>query len=157
MRYGGQAVFEGSGQAASDEGAAQYVRRQGNRSSYGSPAYDSFLLSGAVRAIADDPGSYLRRVGRRARLLLPCLIVLLVWRRWRSRTLIPVAAAAATIIPYLLIGDDTRFYLPAAFAYIILIAMAVEVALTYVRQRMASTRPESSAHALPSGPARRRG
>ena len=37
--------------------------------------------------------------------------------------MILVAAAAATIVPYLLIGDDTRFYLPAAFAYIILLAM----------------------------------
>jgi peptidoglycan/LPS O-acetylase OafA/YrhL len=60
----------------------------------------------------------------RARFLLPCLLVLLVFRRWRTNTLIPVAAAAATIVPYLLIGDDTRFYLPAAFAYCILAAMA---------------------------------
>ena len=34
-------------------------------------------------------------------------LALLAWRRWRRAALIPVAAAAATILPYLLIGDDT--------------------------------------------------
>jgi 4-amino-4-deoxy-L-arabinose transferase-like glycosyltransferase len=120
----GQAVFEGSGLASSDEHAAKYVRGHGNDAAYGSPNYDSFLLKSAIRDIADHPGRYLRSISRRARFLLPCLLVLLVWRRWRSNALVPVAAAAATIVPYLLIGDDTRFYLPAAFAYCILVAMA---------------------------------
>jgi 4-amino-4-deoxy-L-arabinose transferase-like glycosyltransferase len=129
----GQAVFEGTGQASSDERARNFVRAHGRGAAYGSPAYDDFLLSGAVRAIADDPGFYLHLVARRARLLLPCLLALLAWRRWRRSALIPVAAAAATILPYLLIGDDTRFYLPAAFAYIILIAMVIEIALSRAR------------------------
>jgi hypothetical protein len=147
----GQAVFEGTGQASSDEASAQYVRKHRKGAAYGSPAYDDFLLSGAARAIFDNPGYYLRLVGHRARLLLPCLLVLLVWRRWRSAALIPVAAAAATIVPYLLIGDDTRFYLPAAFAYIILLAMAVEVLLSFARSRIASAESEPSPRALPTG------
>src|SRR5262249_21163252 len=86
------------------------------------------LLGAAARDIADHPGAYARKVAHRARFLLPCLLILLVWRRWRRSALVLVAAAAATILPYLLIGDDTRFYLPAAFAYCILVAMAaVEV------------------------------
>jgi len=131
----GQAVFEGSGRSASDEASAQFVQQHQRGAKYGSPAYDDFLLSGAVRAIVDHPGQYLGQVGRRARLLLPCLLALLVWRRWRRAALVPVAAAVATIVPYLLIGDDTRFYLPAAFAYLILIAMTVEVTIVFFGER----------------------
>ena len=144
----GQAVFEGTKQASSDEASAQYVRKHGKGAAYGSPAYDDFLLSRAAHAIADRPGFYLRLVARRSLFLLPCLLLLLAWRRWRSGTLILVAAAAATIVPYLLIGDDTRFYLPAAFAYIILLAMAAEVLLSFARSRIASA--GSSPRALPS-------
>jgi Dolichyl-phosphate-mannose-protein mannosyltransferase len=120
----GQAVFQGAGLASGDENSARYVRGHAKNTTYGSPKYDDVLLSTAVRDIADHPGPYFRKVVHRARFLLPCLLVLLVWRRWGSNGLIPVAAAAATIVPYLLIGDDTRFYLPAAFAYCILLAMA---------------------------------
>jgi 4-amino-4-deoxy-L-arabinose transferase-like glycosyltransferase len=153
----GQAVFEGTGQASSDEASAQYVRKHGKGAKYGSPAYDDFLLSGAARAIADKPGFYLRLVARRAVLLLPCLLLVLVWRRWRSGGLILVAAAAATIVPYLLIGSDTRFYLPAAFAYIILFAMAAEVLLSFARSRIASAGSGRSPRALPSPAERHRG
>jgi 4-amino-4-deoxy-L-arabinose transferase-like glycosyltransferase len=135
----GQALFEGTGLAQQgDESARNYVKRHRKGATYGSPAYDDFLLSGAARGISDDPGVYLRRIGRRAgRLLFPCLLLVFAWRRWRSAALIPVAAAAATILPYILIGDDTRFYLPAAFAYIILVAMATEVAVATVLRRKA--------------------
>jgi 4-amino-4-deoxy-L-arabinose transferase-like glycosyltransferase len=120
----GQAVFQGAGLAHGDENSAKYVRGHAKDATYGSPKYDGVLLGAAVRDIADHPGPYIRKVAHRARFLLPCLLVLLVWRRWGRNALVPVAAAAATIVPYLLIGDDTRFYLPAAFAYCILVAMA---------------------------------
>jgi 4-amino-4-deoxy-L-arabinose transferase-like glycosyltransferase len=124
----GQAVFQGAGLSSGDENSARYVRGHAKNATYGSPKYDDVLLGAAVRDIADHPGPFVRKAVHRARFLLPCLLVLLVFRRWRSNTLIPVAAAAATIVPYLLIGDETRFYLPAAFAYCILAAMAtVEV------------------------------
>jgi 4-amino-4-deoxy-L-arabinose transferase-like glycosyltransferase len=132
----GQAVFEGTGQARSDEETASIVREKRPGAKYGSPTYDDFLISASVRAIIDDPGWYLQLVRERSRFLLPCLLVVLVWRRWRSAALIPVAAAAATVVPYIFIGGDTRFYLPAAFAYFILIAMTVEAAaLMLVRLR----------------------
>ncbi len=136
----GQAVFEGSGQTGSDEGAKSYVQQQRKNAKYGSPAYDDVLLGGAARAIFHNPGFYLRNVGRRAaRFLLPCLLVLVVWRRWRSAALIPVAAAAATVLPYLFIGDDRRFYLPAYVAYFILLAMAADVVLaSALRSRLLS-------------------
>lgn len=144
----GQAVFEGSGQSASDEASAQFVHKHQQGAKYGSPAYDDFLLSGAVRAIADHPGEYLGRIGRRARLLIPCLLVIIVWRRWRRAALVPIAVALATILPYLLIGDDTRFYLPAAFAYLILIAMALDVAAEFAGSRRRS--PDSRAGRVPA-------
>lgn len=134
----GQALFQGTGQASGDEGSRRYVKRHRKNAEYGSPTYDDFLFSGAVRAIADHPGFYLRLVVHRViRFLLPCLLIVFVWRRWRSAALIPVAAAAAVVLPYMLIGDDTRFYLPAAFAYIILVAMATEVAVATVLRRKA--------------------
>jgi 4-amino-4-deoxy-L-arabinose transferase-like glycosyltransferase len=123
----GQAVFEGSGHAPSDEVAKAYVRGQGNDATYGSPGYDDTLLSGATHAIRDDPVGYFRLVFGRLRFLLPCLLVLVAWRRWGSAALIPAAAAAATVLPYVFIGDDRRFYLPMFFAYFILIAMAADV------------------------------
>jgi 4-amino-4-deoxy-L-arabinose transferase-like glycosyltransferase len=120
----GQAVFQGAGLAHGDENSAKYVRGHAKDATYGSPKYDGVLFGAAVRDIADHPGPYVRKVVHRARFLLPCLLVILVWRRWRINALVPLAAAMATIVPYLLIGDDTRFYLPAAFAYCILVAMA---------------------------------
>lgn len=120
----GQAVFQGAGLGHGDESSAKYVRDHSNGAKYGSPKFDDVLLGAAARDIANHPGPYFRKVLHRARFLLPCLLILLVWRRWRSRALVPVAAAAATIVPFLLIGDDTRFYLPAAFAYCLLVAMA---------------------------------
>jgi hypothetical protein len=120
----GQAVFQGSGLASGDQNSAKYVRSHAKNAPYGSSKYDNVLLRATIDDIASNPGPYLRKVGHRARFLLPCLLVLLVFRRWRRNALIPAAAAIAIIGPYLLIGDDTRFYLPAAFAYCILAAMA---------------------------------
>lgn len=127
----GQAVFEGSGQATNGDESARAYARQRTDARYGSPSYDDLLLGSTAHAIASDPGGYLRRVGHRLRFLLPCLLVLLVWRRWRSAALIPVAAAAATVVPYLLVGDDRRYYLPMFFAYFILLAMAADVVMSF--------------------------
>lgn len=151
----GQAIFEGTGQAATDESAQQYVHEKHGKVRYGTPSYDDFLLSGAVRAITEDPGSFLRIVAYRARLLVPCLLVLLAWRRFRRAALIPLAAAVATIVPYLPIGDETRFYLPAVFAYLILIAMSADVVLSTLRSTLASAWPRTGP--LPSVPERRGG
>lgn len=122
----GQAALEGFGAVGSDEEAASHVEENRPGVDYGSPAYDDFLLAEVARAIADDPGKYAELVTERLRFLIPCLLVVLAWRRWRSAALVPVAAAAAIIVPYVFIGGDTRFYLPAAFAYFILIAMAAQ-------------------------------
>lgn len=136
----GQAVFEGIGGATSDEEAAGHVQGSRPDAEYGSPTYDGFLLAEAVRAIADDPGWYFELTRERARFLLPCLLVVFVWRRWRSAALVLIAAAVATIVPYIFIGSDTRFYLPAAFAYFLLIAMAMVVAAEATAQRITRTR-----------------
>jgi hypothetical protein len=133
----GQAVSQGAGLTSGDKGSAKYVSEHAKNATYGSPKYDDVLLGAALRDIAKHPGPYARKVLHRARYLLPCLLVLLVWRRWRSSALVPVAAAAATVVPYLLIGDDTRFYLPAAFAYCILLAMAAVQIGVLLRDRVA--------------------
>jgi hypothetical protein len=98
-----------------------------------------------VRQITDNPGYYGGRILHRTRFLLPCLLVVLVWRRWKTAGLILVGAAMTTIVPYLLIGDATRFYLPAAFAYLILGSIATAVvqrqALVTVADRSLNWRP----------------
>jgi hypothetical protein len=129
----GQAVFQGAGLSSSDAHSAKYVHAHSRNATYGSPKYDDVLLSAAARDIINHPGAYARKVVHRARFLLPCLLVLVVWRRWRRSAFVLVAAAAATVVPYLLIGDDTRFYLPAAFAYCILAAMAAVEIGRFVR------------------------
>jgi 4-amino-4-deoxy-L-arabinose transferase-like glycosyltransferase len=132
----GQAVFQGAGVASGDANSAKYVRKHSRNARYGSPKYDDVLLGAAARDITRHPGAYARKVLHRARFLLPCLLVFLVWKRWKRSALVPVAAAAATIVPFLLIGDDTRFYLPAAFAYCILVAMATVEMGIFVRDNL---------------------
>jgi hypothetical protein len=136
----GQAVYLGVGGASRDEGTAKVVRSDDPRARYGTPEYDDSLLRAAARVIRDHPGYYLRLVVRRTRFLLPCLLVFFVWRRWKSAGLILVGAAMSTIVPYLFVGDDTRFYLPAAFAYLILGAMASAVVLSHLPRFSGSSR-----------------
>jgi hypothetical protein len=136
----GQALFLGVGGASSDEGAAEAVHRKDPGARYGTPEYDESLFRAATRQIRDDPSYYLGLILRRARFLLPCLLVFLVWRRWKSAGLILVGAAISTVVPYLFIGDDTRFYLPAIFAYLILGAMATAVVLSHLRRFSGSSR-----------------
>lgn len=132
----GQAIFEGSGQAPRDEAANTYVQKHRKGATYGSPTYDDTLLSGAWHAIKNDPVGYLRIVAGRLRFLLPCLLVLLVWRRWGRAALIPLAAAAATALPYIFIGGDRRFYLPVFFAYFVLLAMTADVLFSFALSRL---------------------
>jgi hypothetical protein len=139
----GQAVYLGAGGSSSDQGAANAVQRKEPGTPYGSPQYDDFLLRAAVRQIVDNPRDYGGRIIYRTRLLLPCLLVVLVWRRWKTAGLILIGAAMTTIVPYLFIGDDTRFYLPAAFAYMILGAMATAVVMLHLLRFSTSFRRRS--------------
>jgi 4-amino-4-deoxy-L-arabinose transferase-like glycosyltransferase len=139
----GQAVYLGAGGSSSDEGAAKAVQRKKPAAQYGSPEYDDFLVRAAVRQIVDNPRDYGGRILYRTRFLLPCLLVVLVWRRWKTAGLILIGAAMTTIVPYLLIGDDTRFYLPAAFAYMILGAMATAVVMLHLLRFSTSFRRRS--------------
>jgi 4-amino-4-deoxy-L-arabinose transferase-like glycosyltransferase len=139
----GQAVYLGAGGSSSDEGAAKAVHRTKPGTPYGSPQYDDFLVRAAVRQIIDNPRYYGGLILHRTRLLLPCLLLVLVWRRWKTAGLILVGAAMTTIVPYLFIGDDTRFYLPAAFAYMILGAMATAVLMSHLLRLTGSFRPRS--------------
>jgi hypothetical protein len=147
----GQAVFLGAGGSSSDEGAAKAVHRKERETQYGSPEYDDFLVRAAVRQIVDNPSYYGGLILYRMRLLLPCLLLGLVWRRWKIAGLILVGTAMTTIVPYLFIGDDTRFYLPAAFAYMILGAMAAAVVMSHLL-RFSGFNPSAPAVTAPSRP-----
>lgn len=129
----GYALYEGIGGASSDESATAYVREH-RPDIKGAPQRDSFLLARAVERILAHPGSYINVIWRRLAYLLPCLLLIVVWRRWRAAGLMLVMVAVATIVPYIPIGGDTRFYLPAAFAYLILLTMSGVVIATAVRR-----------------------
>lgn len=119
----GYALYEGIGQASSDKDATAYVQKHRPGLKGMAPESDSFLLRSAIDTIRSHPLRYLHIIARRLAYLLPCLLVILLWRRWRAAGLMLLAVAVATIVPFIPIGGDTRFYLPAAFAYLILLTM----------------------------------
>jgi 4-amino-4-deoxy-L-arabinose transferase-like glycosyltransferase len=133
----GQALSEGIGQTSSDTAAQALVRRHHPGAHYQSPQYDNFLIRHAIGDIVHHPGRYADLLANRLKYLAPCLLLVVLWRRWRREALLLVAVAAAVVIPYIPIGGDTRFYLPAAFAYLILAAMAAEVIRASVARRSA--------------------
>jgi 4-amino-4-deoxy-L-arabinose transferase-like glycosyltransferase len=133
----GQALWQGLGETSNSFGAinndaasVRLVHQERPDLKYPSPAFDDFLLHRATVAIAHHPIHYIWLVARRSLYLLPCLVALL----WRRRFLIDraplVAVAFAVILPYVLVRMENRFWLPAAFAYLILVAAAAEGALS---------------------------
>jgi len=137
MRIGvGQALWEGLGEtpnsfgAVNDDGAAiRFVQARRPDLEYPSPEFDDYLLRKSLHAIVDHPVHYGELILRRAVYLLPCLLALLWRRRVPMQRGLLVAVAVAVILPYVFLRMEPRFWLPAAFAYIILLAAAVEAAL----------------------------
>jgi hypothetical protein len=123
----GYALYEGIGKASSDEEATAHVQRHRPKLKGMAPEADSFLLRSAFNTIRSDPWRYFHLISRRLAYLLPCLLVIVAWRRWRAASLMLLAVVLATIVPYIPIGSDTRFYLPAAFAYLLLFTMVAAI------------------------------
>jgi 4-amino-4-deoxy-L-arabinose transferase-like glycosyltransferase len=136
----GYALYEGIGQASSDEQATAHVQRHRPGLKGLAPESDSYLLRSALHTIRSHPLRYLRLIARRVAYLLPCLLVIIVWRRWRAGSLMLLAVAFATIVPFIPIGSDTRFYLPAAFAYLILSAMVAVTIVSTLKRGLTSPR-----------------
>jgi len=145
----GEAALEGLGKIKNDTGAAKYVQRNKPGLKTHSPQADSFLLKTLWKAIVADPVRYFETVGGRARVLLPCLLGILLWRRRRTEALILVATAVAVVLPFLPIGGDVRFVLPAAFAYFILAAIVAENFVLRLRRARAVSRSEAPGAAVP--------
>jgi 4-amino-4-deoxy-L-arabinose transferase-like glycosyltransferase len=135
----GYALYEGIGKASSDRDATAYVQKHRPGLKGLAPESDSFLLRSAFDTIRSHPLRYLHLIARRLVYLLPCLLVIVVWRRWRDGGLMLLAVAVATIVPFIPIGGDTRFYLPAAFAYLILLTMVGAIFASTVTRALAST------------------
>lgn len=137
MRIGvGQALWSGLGQAPNNFGAADddraavsfgHARRPDLE--YPSPEFDEVLLNESIRAIAGHPLHYVELVARRSVYLLPCLLALLWRRRLPVQRALLVATAVAIILPYVFLRMENRFWLPAAFAYFILLAITIQGAL----------------------------
>jgi 4-amino-4-deoxy-L-arabinose transferase-like glycosyltransferase len=134
----GYALYEGIGQASNDNDATAYVQKHRPGLKGLAPESDSFLLRSAFNTIRSHPLRYLHLIAGRLAYLLPCLLVIVVWRRWKAGSLMLLAVALATIVPFIPIGGDTRFYLPAAFAYLILLTMASVVIAMGIRRAFGS-------------------
>jgi 4-amino-4-deoxy-L-arabinose transferase-like glycosyltransferase len=134
----GYALYEGIGQASTDQEATAYVQKHRPGLKPLAPESDSFLLRSAFNTISSHPVRYFHLIARRLVYLLPCLLVIVVWRRWRAGGLMLLAVAVATIVPFIPIGGDTRFYLPAAFAYLILLTMAGVIVGSTIKRGLTS-------------------
>jgi 4-amino-4-deoxy-L-arabinose transferase-like glycosyltransferase len=134
----GYALYLGIAKASSDAEATKVVQKQHPGTRGLAPQSDEFLLHSAFDAIRSDPVGYFRLVAPRLLLLLPCVLVIVLWRRWKAESLMLLGVAGATILPYVPIGGDTRFYLPAAFAYLILLTMVAVVVTSSFRRRLTS-------------------
>lgn len=132
----GYALYEGIGQAPNDTEATKFVQKHRPGLKSAAPEADKFLLRSAVDTITAHPLRYLQQIARRLFFLAPCVLVVFLWRRWKIESLMLLAVAVATIVPYIPIGGDTRFYLPAAFAYLMLLAMAGSVIATAARKKL---------------------
>ena len=134
MRSGvGMSLWEGLGQtpnsfgAVNDDGATiRFVHAHRPDLKFPSPAYDDYLLHRSTQAIRSDPVHYLELVLRRSLYLVPCLLALLWRKRLPMQRALLVATAVAVILPHVLVRTETRYWLPAAFAYLILAAAAIE-------------------------------
>jgi 4-amino-4-deoxy-L-arabinose transferase-like glycosyltransferase len=141
MRVGiGQALWEGLGErpngfgAVNDDDAATrwaLARRPDLEPS--TPAFDDFLRHNALDAIVHNPSHYIELVLRRSLLLVPCLLFFAWRKRQRDNRAPVVAVALAVILPYVFIRMEDRFWLPAAFAYLMLLTMTVAAALSRKR------------------------
>jgi len=159
----GQNLWEGMGELPNSFGAQlndaatyQQVHAINPRLVYGTPAYDSFLESWAIRVIRRHPGFYAKLVGKRlldatillnnrdwsqsivSKLLEPLLFVIALLtvvftrRRFGRAHLILAAVIAATILPYLFLHFEPRYVLPASFAYLLWTALGAGLLLEWV-------------------------
>jgi 4-amino-4-deoxy-L-arabinose transferase-like glycosyltransferase len=142
MRVGiGQALWEGLGQSPNsfgavddDVAATEWVLARRPDLEPSTPAFDDFLLHKSLDAIVHHPSHYAELLLRRALFLVPCLLFF-AWRKRQGDDRAPVVAVAlAVILPYVFIRMEDRFWLPAAFAYLILLSMAVAGALSRNRE-----------------------
>jgi len=145
----GEAALEGLGKVTTDRAAGDYAQRNKPGVKKRSPAADNFLLKTVWKTIAANPVGYFKDIARRGRVLLPCLLAILLWRRRRTEALILVATAVAVVLPYLPIGGDVRFFLPAAFAYLILAAIVVESLVVRWRRTRSIGGSEAPGAAVP--------
>jgi 4-amino-4-deoxy-L-arabinose transferase-like glycosyltransferase len=138
----GQALWEGLGQRNNSFGAVdndaatrRLVRKSRPDLESGTPAFDNYLRDKSFHAIAAHPGFYLGLVARRCIYLLPCLLLLAWWNRRRREPWLLAMIVVATIAPYILIRIETRFWAPAVFAYLILVAASTDRLLEAFRSR----------------------
>jgi 4-amino-4-deoxy-L-arabinose transferase-like glycosyltransferase len=134
----GYALYLGIGEASSDAEATKVVQKHKPGVRGLAPESDEFLLRHAFDAITSDPVGYLHLIAPRLLFLLPCVLVIVLWRRWKTESLMLLAVALATIVPFIPIGGDTRFYLPAAFAYLIMLTMVAVVVISVLRRWLTS-------------------
>jgi cobalamin biosynthesis protein CobD/CbiB len=76
--------------------------------------------------------------------LLAMLSLALTRRRWGNGHVVLIAVVLATVLPYIPLLVDPRYILPAAFAYLIWIAVGAEL----LAERLVASYPSARARAL---------
>jgi 4-amino-4-deoxy-L-arabinose transferase-like glycosyltransferase len=157
----GATLWEGLGETSNNFGAVlddgvttKQVHRVRPDLSPTSLAYDDYLQSKAISAIKSHPGHYVELLLRRSIWLLPLLLLAPWRRRWSRERWLLAAVALTTIVPYIVLHMETRYWGIAGFTYLILLAIVAECALEALGVRwLASepTQPERRRAAAPRG------
>ena len=187
----GQVLWQGLGEQPNDFGAHnndgltfQQVHKVRPDLVYGTPDYDSFLMSWGTKAIREHPGHYanvvyhrilrgtvqqhdltwinhadtlyrerssltgfatahpweafeiaMSKAGDPLFILFALGTLIATWRRFRDEHLLLLAVILATLVVPVILGLEWRYIAPAAFVYMILFGLGVDVAIERLGNR----------------------
>ncbi len=99
---------------------------------------------GPLAFIAERPLDLLEYAFQPGVFLLAMLALIKTWRRWRREHAILIAVVLSALVPYILIHLESRYILPADFAYCIWIGLGVD--LLCLRIQEIRSRPALYSH-----------
>lgn len=88
---------------------------------------------GLIAFAIERPFNMLEVMLEPAVFLLAMLSLGLTWRRWKRSHVVLVTVVLATIVPYIPLLIDHRYVVPAAFAYLIWIALGIDLLASRLR------------------------
>jgi 4-amino-4-deoxy-L-arabinose transferase-like glycosyltransferase len=105
---------------------------------------------GPLAFAVDRPFDLLQDSLEPAVFLLAMLSVGLTWRRWSKGHVVLIVVVLSTIVPYLLSLIEPRYIIPAAVAYLIWIAVGIDLLAERVGRRLATFRARPAGRHAPA-------